>query len=197
MSGKGLAQEVANLLKTNVEAAAKGAADLRMKDLSVIVQKEMEGLPGIVQKEMEGLPGIVRQEMDACLDGKCDDIAAKVIEKFPEFPKLEASTLKVEDVTKAVMDALAEGSKTPFTVEGHTAHDILDCPTCKPIIVDKLWENEEYRQTMAEKVCEDEECRNLFLKHFEKKGYEGIEAGRKEETWAERRLRERSERKPG
>ena len=53
MSGEGLAQEVANLLKTNVEAAAKGAADLRMKDLSVIVQKEMEGLPGIVQKEMD------------------------------------------------------------------------------------------------------------------------------------------------
>lgn len=181
MSGEDLAQKVAGLLKTDVAKAAEGAVDLRMKDL-----------PGIVQKEMDGLPGIVRKEMDACLDGKCDTIADKVLEKLP---KAEAS-MAVEDVTKAVKEAM-EGSKTPFTVEGHSAHDILDCPTCKPIVVDKLWESEEYRQAMAEKVCEDEECRNLFLKHFEEKGYGAKENVGKGESWADRRLRERRERSPG
>lgn len=181
MSTEDLAQQVAGLLKTDAAKAAEGAVDRRMKDL-----------PGIVQKEMEGLPKIVRKEMDACLDGKCDAIAEKVLEKLP---KAEASSLSGEDVTKAVKEALA-GAKTPFTVEGHTAHDILDCPTCKPIVVEKLWESEEYRQAMAEKVCEDEACRTLFLKKFEEKGYEVVEAGRKDESWAERRLRERGERKP-
>jgi len=180
MSEQDVAVKVAEILKKGVREAAEGAADLRMKDL-----------PGIVQKEMEGLPGIVRKEMDACLDGKCDTIADKVLEKLP---KAEAS-MSVEDVTKAVMAALAEGAKTPFTVEGHSAHDILDCPTCKPIVVEKLWADEGYRKTMAEKVCEDEECRNLFLKQLEEKGYEVTEAGRKDESWAERRLRERRERK--
>ena len=163
-------------MKTDVAEAAKGAADLRMKDL-----------PGIVQKEMEGLPGIVRKEMDACLDGKCDAIADRFIAKLP---KAEASVVSVEDVTKAVKEAM-EGAKPPFTVQGHTAHDILDCPTCKPVILEKLWENEEYRQAIAERVCEDEECRNLFIKQFEEKGYEVREAGRKDESWAARRLRER------
>jgi len=177
MSGEGLAKEIAGLLQTDVEKAVKGATDLRMKEL-----------PGIVQKEMEGLPGIVRKEMDACLDGKCDAIADRLVMKLP---KAEASTMSVEDVTKAVKAAMEEG-QAPFKVEGHTAHDILDCPTCKPVIVNKLWESEEYRQAVAEKVCEDEECRNLFIKQFEEKGYEVTEAGRKDESWAERRLRERA-----
>lgn len=177
MSEQDVAVKVAEILKKGVREAAEGAADLRMKDL-----------PGIVQKEMEGLPGIVRKEMDACLDGKCDTIADKVLEKLP---KAEAS-MSVEDVTKAVKEAM-EGSTTPFNVEGHSAHDILDCPTCKPIVIDKLWADEGYRKTMAEKVCEDEECRNLFLKTFEEKGYGSKENVGKEETWAERRLRERSQ----
>lgn len=176
-----LDQRVADLLKTHVAEATKGATVQIMKDL-----------PGIVQKEMEGLPGIVRKEMDACLDGKCDAIAERLVLKLP---KAEASTLAIEDVTKAVKAAM-EGGSTPFSVEGHTAHDILDCPTCKPVIVEKLWESPEYRQAIAEKVCEDEECRALFVKQFESKGYEVIEAGRKDESWAERRLRERSERSP-
>lgn len=179
MSGEDLAQKVAGLLKTDVAKAAEGAVDLRMKDL-----------PGIVHKEMEGLPGIVRKEMDACLDGKCDTIADKVLEKLP---KSEAY-MAVEDVTKAVKEAL-EGSKTPFTVEGHSAHDILDCPTCKPVVIEKLWADEGYRKSMAEKVCEDEECRNLFIKQFDEKGYGAKEnGGGKEESWADRRLRERRER---
>ena len=194
--GEELDQRVADLLKTQVAEATKGATDLFRKDLPGIVQKELEGLPGIVQKEMEGLPGIVRKEMDACLDGKCDTIADKVLEKLP---KAEAP-MSVEGFTKAVKEAL-EGAKTPFTVEGHSAHDILDCPTCKPVILDKLWADEGYRKTMAEKVCEDEECRNLFLKHFDEKGYGPKEKGAKEngggkeESWADRRLRERRERK--
>jgi hypothetical protein len=179
VSGEDLAQKVAGLLKTDVAKAAEGAVDLRMKDL-----------PGIVHKEMEGLPGIVRKEMDACLDGKCDAIADRLIAKLP---KTETPALSGEDVTKAVKEAM-ERSKTPFTVEGHTAHDILDCPTCKPIVIDTLWESKEYRQAMAEKVCEDEECRNLFLKQFEEKGYGVKENGGKEESWADRRLRERRER---
>lgn len=173
-----LAKQVSALLKGDAEEAAVGAVDLRMKEL-----------PGIVKKELEGLPGIVRKEMDACLDGKCDAIADRLAAKIP---KVEASTFSGEDITKAVKAAMEEGG-APFKVEGHTAHDILDCPTCKPVIVEKLWENEGYRQAMAEKVCEDEECRALFQKHFEKKGYEVIEAGRKDESWAERRLRERRE----
>ena len=180
MSSEELAQKVAALLNTDAVEAAKGAADLFMKDLD---------LPSIVQKEMEGLPGIVRKEMDACLDGKCDAIAESLVAKLP---KAEASIVSVEDVTKAVKEAL-EGSKTPFNVEGHSAHDILDCPTCKPIVEAKIWESKEYRQTMAEKVCEDEECRNLFLKHYEEKGYGVKENVGKEESWAERRLRERSQ----
>jgi hypothetical protein len=176
MSDKNLAQEVADLLKTDAGKAADRAVDLRMKDL-----------PGIVSKELEGLPGIVRKEMDACLDGKCDAIAERLVAKLP---KAEASTMSVEDITKAVQAAMEEGG-SHLNVEGHTAHDILDCPTCKPIIVNKLWESEEYRQAIAEKVCEDEECRNLFIKQFGEKGYEVTEAGRKDESWSEQRLRER------
>jgi len=181
LSDKNLAQQVADLLKTDVREAAEGAANLRMKEL-----------PGIVQKEMEGLPGIVRKEMDACLDGKCDAIADRLVAKLP---KVEASTMSVEDITKAVQAAMEEGG-SHLNVEGHTAHDILDCPTCKPIIVNKLWESEEYRQAIAEKVCEDEECRNLFIKQFGEKGYEMREVGKEDESWSERRLRERSERNP-
>ena len=182
MSGEDLAQKVAGLLKTDVAKAAEGAVDLRMKEL-----------PGIVQKEMEGLPTIVRQEMDACLDGKCDAIAERLVEKLP---KVEASTVKVEDVTKAVMAALAEGKST-FNVEGHSAHDILDCPTCKPIVVEKLWENEEYRQKVMERICEDDACRESMTKMFTDKGFGVEENVGKEESWAERRLRERSARASG
>lgn len=171
-----LAQKVADLLKTDVREAAKGAADLRMKDL----------------------PGIVRKEMDECLDGKCDAIAARVIEKFPEFPKVDIPTFPSEDITKAVKEAMG-GSKPTFNVEGHTAHDILDCPTCRPIVVDKLWESEEYRQKVMERICEDDACREAVSKIFKEKGYEvskhGEEPG-KHESWAARRLRERRERKP-
>ena len=148
MSTEDLAQQVADLLKTDVAKAAEGAANLRMKEL-----------PGIVQKELEGLPGIVRKEMDACLDGKCDAIAERLVEKLP---KAEASTMSGEDVTKAVKAAMEEG-QAPFTIEGHTAYDILDCPTCKPIIVNKLWENEEYRQKVMESICEDDACRGGHL----------------------------------
>ena len=179
MSNEELMQKVAGMLRPAVKDAAREEVGLRMKDL-----------PGIVQKEMEGLPGIVRKEMDACLDGKCDAIADRLVGKLP---KAEASILSVEDVTKAVKEAM-EGSKSPFTVEGHTAHDILDCPTCKPIVVDKLWESEEYRQKVMESICEDDACRAAISKMFTDKGYEVMEAGRKDESWAERRLRERRER---
>lgn|GEM_PF-5702857 len=182
MSGEELAQKIAGLLKTDAAEAAKGAVDLRMKDL-----------PGIVSKELEGLPVIVRKEMDACLDGKCDAIAERLVEKLP---KAEAS-MKVEDVTKSVMAALAEGAKIPFNVEGHSAHDILDCPTCKPIVVEKLWENPEYRQNVMEKICEDDACRESMTKIFKDKGFGVEENVGKDESWADRRLRERRERSQG
>ena len=181
MSGEGLAQQVAELLKSDVEAAAKGATDLRMKDL-----------PVLVSKELEGLPAIVRKEMDACLDGKCDAIAERLVLKLP---KVEPGSLSVEDLTKAVKVAMEEG-KSPFTVEGHTAYDILDCPTCKPLVVDKLWESEEYRQKVMENICEDDACRESMTKLFKDKGYgvkENGGSGGAEESWAERRLRERRE----
>lgn len=188
MSAEDIAQQVASLLKTDAEKFAEGAVDLRMKDL-----------PGIVSKELEGLPAIVRKEMDACLDGKCDAIAERLVEKLP---KSKASTLKVEDVTKAVKTALEEG-KSPWTIEGHTAHDILDCPTCKPLIIDKLWDSEEYKQKVMEQICEDDACREAISKMFKDKGHgadkeQGVEEDdRKDESWAERRLRERRERASG
>ena len=176
-----MAVKVAAILKTPLADAAGEAADLRMKEL-----------PGIVQKEMAGLPELVRKEMDACIGGHCETIAEAVLEKLP---KAEASTFKVEDVTKAVKEAL-EGAESPLTVQGHSAHDILDCPTCRPLLVDKvkkeLWENEEYRQGVMEKICEDDSCRESMTKMFTKKGI-GVEKDVGSETWAERRLRERSE----
>ena len=170
------------MLKTQVAEATKGATDLFRKDL-----------PGIVQKEMAGLPELVRKEMDACIGGHCETIAEAVLEKLP---KAEASTFKVEDVTKAVKEAL-EGAESPLTVQGHSAHDILDCPTCKPLIVDKvrkeLWESEEYRQTVMEKICEDDTCRESMTKMFTEKGI-GVEKDVGKESWSEKRLRERGER---
>ncbi len=176
MSDQEYALKIAEILKPSVSEAAGEAADLRMKDLSGIVKKELEGLPGIV---------------DACLDGKCGAIAEAVLEKLP---KAEASTLKVEDVTKGVMEALAEGAtKIPFNVEGHTAHDILDCPTCKPLILDKLWASDEYKQGVMEKICEDDSCRESMTKMITEKGI-GVEKDVGTETWSEKRLRERGER---
>lgn len=179
MSEQDVALKVAEILKVPIREAAGEAADLRMKEL-----------PGIVQKEMEGLPELVRKEMDACIGGHCKTIAEAVLEKLP---KAEASTFKVEDVTKSVMAALAEGGKTAFNVEGHTAHDILDCPTCKPLIVDKLWASDEYKQNVMEKICEDDACRDSMTKMFTEKGI-GVEKDVGTETWSERRLRERRER---
>ncbi len=176
MSEQNLALKVAEILKKGVREAAGEAADLRMKEL-----------PGIVQKEMEALPGLVRKEMDACIGGHCETIADKVLEKLP---KAEVSTLKVEDVAKAVKEAMEEG-KSPLNVEGHTAHDILDCPTCKPLLVDKLWASDEYRQGVMEKICEDDACRESMTKMFTEKG-KGVEENVGTETWAERRLRERA-----
>ena len=180
MGNENLAQEVADLLKTDAAKAAEGAVNLRMKEL-----------PSIVSKELEGLPGIVRKEMDACLDGKCDAIAERLALKLP---KAESGTLSSEALTKVVQEAM-EAGKSPFTVEGHTAYDILDCPTCKPIVVNKLWENEEYRQKIMENICEDDDCRNAISKMFADKGFGVTENGGKDdESWSERRLRERTER---
>ena len=173
-----IAQQVADLLKTDVAEAAKGAADLHMKNI-----------PGIVQKEMEGLSGIVRKEMDACLDGKCDAIAERLAVKLP---KAETGTLSLEDITKTVKEAM-EGGKIPFSVEGHSAHDILDCPTCRPIVTEKLWASEEYRQKVMENICEDDACRVSISKMFTDKGYGVKENVKTDESWSERRLRERTE----
>ncbi len=180
LSIEDISLKVAAILKPGVREAAEGAA-----------AQHMETLPGIVQKEMEGLPELVRKEMDACIGGHCETIAEAVLEKLP---KAEASTLKVEDVTKAVKEAL-EGAESPLTVQGHSAHDILDCPTCKPLIVDKvrkeLWESEEYRQNVMEKICEDDSCRESMTKMFTEKGI-GVKEDVGTETWAQRRLRERA-----
>lgn len=177
LSVEDISLKVAEILKPGVREAAEGAADLRMKDL-----------PSLVSKELEGLPSIVRKEMDACLDGKCDAIAERLVAKLP---KAEPGTLSAEELTKAVKEAM-EGSKAHFTVDGHTAHDILDCPTCKPIVIDKLWENEEYKQKVMGQICEDDACREAISKMFTDKGY-GVKEDVGNESWAERRLRERRE----
>lgn len=177
MSNKNLAQEVADLLKGDAAKAAEGAVDRRMKDL-----------PGIVSKELEGLPGIVRKEMDECLDGKCDAIAERLVAKLPK-----ASTLSGEEITNAVKKAM-EGGQTPFNVEGHSAHDILDCPTCRPIVEEKLWANEDYRKKVMENICQDDACRESMSNMFKEKGLGVKEEVEKDEGYSERRLRERAER---
>ena len=103
MSNEELMQKVAGMLRPAVKDAAREEVGLRMKDLS-----------GIVQKEMEGLPGIVRQEMDACLDGKCDVIADRLVGKLP---KAEASVMTVEDITKAVKEAMVVHFKQRFQLD--------------------------------------------------------------------------------
>ena len=170
-------QKVAGLLRPVVEDAARKEVGGHMKDL-----------PGIVKKELESLPEIVRKEMDACLDGKCDAIAERLAVKLP---KAETGTLSLEDITKTVKEAM-EGGKIPFSVEGHSAHDILDCPTCRPIVTEKLWASEEYRQKVMENICEDDACREAISKMFTDKGY-GVTETVKDESWSERRLRERTE----
>ena len=183
MSDEELMQKVAGLLRPVVEDAARKEVGGRMKDL-----------PGIVKKEPEDLPSIVRSEMDACIDGKCDAIANRVIEKLPEFPKGDVPVDYKEDLAKAVQEIMAN-TKPTISVEGHTAHDILDCPTCKPIVIDTLWKDEGYRQKVMESICEDDACRASISKMFEDKGYGVKENVGTNETWAERRLRERAERK--
>lgn len=181
MSGEELAQKIAEILQPAVKDVAREEAGLHMK----------------------GIGSIVRREMDACLDGKCDAIASRLVEKLP---KAEPPVLKSEDIVTAVKEAMGEafkeameGVKPSFDIQGHTAHDILDCPTCRPIVVKKLWEDEDYRRQVMERVCEDDACRAAVSKIFEEKGYEVRKHGeepRKEESWAKRRLRERKERKP-
>ena len=173
MSTDELAQKIADNLGSTIREAASDEVGLKMRDL----------------------PRIVRKEMDACLDGKCDDIASRLAEKLP---RVEQHILTGEDVAKAVKEAMGEGGPS-LTVKGHTAHDILDCPTCRPMVVEGLWKDEGYRQQVMEKVCEDDVCREAISKMFEEKGYEvrkHEEGSGREETWAERRLRERRERKP-
>ena len=181
MSGDELAQRITELLKPTVKDAAREEVGRHMGDIG----------------------GIVRKEMDECLDEKCDAIASKVAEKLT--PGEAPPALKSEDIAKAVKGALGETVKEALgevkpsvTVEGHTAHDILECPNCKPIVVEALWKDEEYRRQVMERVCEDDECRQAISKMFEGKGYEVRKRGEetREETWAERRLRERRESKP-
>ncbi len=174
---------------------------LDLKMIAKLLEPEMKRTADAVfESGMNGIGSIV----DACLDGKCDVIATRTREKLrpdiqeirerlEKIERVEPSSLAVEDIAKVVKEAL-EGAESSLTVQGHSAHDILDCPTCKPIIIDKLWQDKEYRQAIAEKACEDEECRTLFTKKLEEKGYEVAKAGRKDESWAQRRLRERKER---
>lgn len=191
MSNENLAEDIVKLLQPTLKDVARKEVGIRMNDL----------------------PDIVRQQMDACIDGKCDVIAEKVAEKIPahntqkkitliERQKLEGDPELVlhshdsnEDLAKIVQDAIAN-SKPTITVEGHTAHDILDCPTCKPIIIQKLWQDEDYRKRIMESICDDDACRSSMIKMFEDKGLGVNKDVKTTETWAERRLRERRERKP-
>lgn len=173
MSNENLAENIAELLKPTIKDVTRREVGLSVHDL----------------------PDIVRKEMDACIDGKCDAIASKVIEKLPaiqkgEVPKIEGHSN--EELAKTIKEIMAN-TKPTFTVEGHTAHDILDCPTCRPIVIDKLWQDEGYRQKIMENICEDDACRTAISKMFEEKGY-GVTKNERTETWAERRLRERAER---
>ena len=83
---------------------------------------------------------------------------------------------------------------------------------CKPIVTENLWKDKAYRKDIVGKlledetqrgdllgrICEDEECKKDLSKIFdEKKDEEELKVieddGRREETWAQRRLRERRE----
>ncbi len=174
---------------------------LDLKMIAKLLEPEMKRTADAVfESGMKGIGSIV----DACLDGKCDVIATRTKEKLrPDIQEIrerlekmesaEPSTLSVEDITKTVKEAL-EGAESSLTVQGHSAHDILDCPTCKPLIVDKLWASDEYRQGVMEKICEDDACRESMTKMFTEKGLGVAENVGKDESWAQRRLRERRER---
>ena len=196
MSDTELAQKIADMLKPTAELAAKGA----------------------VTSQMKNLEGLIGRKIESCIDGKCDTIAAKTIEKLQ--PELK-------DIRSKVKEAI--------TIKGHTPHDIFDCPTCKPIalshllkdekhrsgllemvckdgvckpiVAGKLWEDDEYKAEVLGKIlkdetqrggllgriCEDEECRKGITKIFEEKGY--AVGTKKEETWTQRRRREMAEEK--
>jgi len=78
---------------------------------------------------------------------------------------------------------------------------------CKPVVAETLWKDEEYRKdvlgkilkdetqrgTLLEGICTDESCRKDILKIFKEKNIEVTERVG-EESWAQRRLRERAER---
>ena len=196
MSEQGLAEKIAEMLKPTVENAAKAAIGSQMKILEDNLGTKIE----------------------TCIDGKCDLIATKAIEKLQ--PELNDIKSKVEGA---------------MSIKGHTPHDIFDCPTCKPIAIDHLlkdekhrggllemvckdgvckpvvaetlWKDEEYRKdvlgkilkdetqrgTLLEGICTDESCRKDILKIFKEKNIEVTERVG-EESWAQRRLRERAER---
>ena len=196
MSDNELAQKIAGMLKPTAENAAKAAIGSQMKSLKDILGTTIE----------------------TCIDGKCDAIATKAIEKLQ--PELN-------DIKSKVKDAM--------TIKGHTPHDLWDCPTCKPVAIDHLlkdethrgglletvctdgvcrpivaetlWKDEDYRKDvlgkllkdeeqrgpLLEGICTDEACRNDIFRILKEKNIEVSERGR-DETWAQQRLRERKER---
>ena len=200
MSEGDLAQKIADQLRPAAESAAREAVTSQMSS------------------HMKNLEDALGNKIGECIDGKCDVIAAKAVEKLR--PEIEGLTSKVEGA---------------MTVKGHTPHDIFDCPTCKPIalehllkdekhrggllemvckdgvcrpvVAENLWKDEAYRTDVVEKllkdetqrgsllgrICEDEECRKGISKIFEEKGFEVSESVG-DESWAQRRLRERRER---
>ena len=201
MSEENLAKRIAEMLKPAAENAAKEAVGLQVKKLE----------------------DVLGTKIDECIDGKCDFIATKTAEKLqPEIQAIKSKvegSMSIKGHTPhdiwdcptckpITMDHLLKNEKH----RGDLLEMVCKDAVCKPIVTENLWKDEDYRKDLVGKlledenqmgellgrICENEECRKDLSKIFdEKKGEEGvkvIENGeRREETWAQRRLRERRE----
>ena len=196
MSEEGLAEKIAEMLKPTAEDAAKAAIGSQMKSLEDALGKKIE----------------------TCIDGKCDSIAAKTAEKLQS--ELQGIQSKVESSMSikghTPHDIFDCPTCKPIAIEhllkdekhrGGLLETVCKDGVCKPIVAENLWKDEEYRKEvlgkllkdetqrgdLLEGICTDEACRKDILKIFKEKNIGVTESGR-DETWAQRRLRERKER---
>lgn len=102
-----------------------------------------------VTSQMKGLEDALGKRIETCIDGKCDSIAAKTAEKLQS--ELKEIKSKVEGTT---------------SIKGHTAHDIFDCPTCKPKAIEHLLKEEKHRSGLLETVCKDGVCKPIVAENL-------------------------------
>lgn len=204
MSDTELAQKIAEMLKPTAENAAKAAVT---SELSV---------------SMKSLEDALGNKIETCIDGKCDDIATKTSERLQsELQKIKKMTegdITVKGHTPhdlwdcptckpvAIDHLLKEEKHRSGLLETVCKNGV-----CKPIVAENLWKDAEYRKdvlgkllkdetqrgSLLEGICTDETCRKDLLKKLKEKNIEvsesGSESERKDESWAQKRLRERRE----